>query len=149
MSEQAFKIHVNTHEYLVEVGDLSASPVTVTVNGRSYQVDVATVAVTADPINQQPQPAKNGTPSLNGGFLPHPENGQAHAAFSIRAPMPGQIIDIAVQAGEHVQMGQILCALEAMKMKNAIRAPRAGTMGEVSVSNGQSVTHGDILFTLT
>ena len=61
--------------------------------------------------------------------------------------MPGNILDIAVQAGDKVRFGQPLCALEAMKMKSAIRSPRDGVIAEVQVAEGQSVGYGDILFT--
>jgi acetyl-CoA/propionyl-CoA carboxylase biotin carboxyl carrier protein len=60
--------------------------------------------------------------------------------------MPGTILDIAVQMGEAVQPGQVLCALEAMKMKSPIRATRAGTVSEIAVHDGQTVVYGDLLF---
>jgi acetyl-CoA/propionyl-CoA carboxylase biotin carboxyl carrier protein len=62
------------------------------------------------------------------------------------APMPGKILDVAVQIGDQVQRGQVLCALEAMKMKSPIRAPRTGTISQMQVTEGQTVEHGDLLF---
>lgn len=145
MPERIFKINVNAHEYLVEVGDLSHSPVTVIVNGRSYQVDITTETATATVEKDSKIPTAvstlvHTTPST-------PSSGGKYT--QIHAPMPGHILNIAVKPGEYVQMGQTLCALEAMKMKNAIRAPREGMMTSINVTDGQSVTHGDILFTLT
>jgi biotin carboxyl carrier protein len=64
----------------------------------------------------------------------------------VTAPMPGTILDIEVQVGDPVQLGQILCALEAMKMKSPIRATRAGTVRQVQATAGQAVGHGDLLF---
>jgi biotin carboxyl carrier protein len=60
--------------------------------------------------------------------------------------MPGKILDIAINAGDQVQQGQVLCALEAMKMKSPIRALRAGTVHQVQVHDGQTVDYGDLLF---
>jgi biotin carboxyl carrier protein len=65
----------------------------------------------------------------------------------IRAPMPGSIVSVAVQAGDQVEVGQDVCVLEAMKMNNRIRAPRAGTVAQVHVGPGQQVQHGDLLVT--
>ncbi len=62
--------------------------------------------------------------------------------------MPGTILDIAVKVGETVKYGQQLCALEAMKMKNAIRTPKDGVIASVNVNEGQTVAYGTLLFTL-
>ncbi len=66
---------------------------------------------------------------------------------AVRAPMPGHIVDIVVKPGDEVSVGQPLCSLEAMKMKNAIRSPRDGLIAGVEVTTGQAVAHGDILVT--
>jgi len=65
----------------------------------------------------------------------------------VKAPMPGNILDIGVKPGDKVEFRQTLCSLEAMKMKNAIRSPRDGVIGSVEVVEGQAVSHGDVLFT--
>ncbi|MFQ5434148.1 MAG: acetyl-CoA carboxylase biotin carboxyl carrier protein subunit [Anaerolineae bacterium] len=67
---------------------------------------------------------------------------------AVTAPMPGNIIRIAVKPGDTVAVGQTLCYLEAMKMENAIRSPRDGVIERVVVGEGTAVSHGDPLFTL-
>jgi KipI family sensor histidine kinase inhibitor len=62
-----------------------------------------------------------------------------------KAPLPGKVIEVAVQAGDAVVRGQKLCLLEAMKMHNAIAAPRAGRVVEVRVKGGDQVSDGDVL----
>ncbi len=63
----------------------------------------------------------------------------------VRAPIPGVIVSVAVQPGATVSVGQELCMLEAMKMKNIIRATRSGQIAAVHVSVGQAVKHHDVL----
>jgi biotin carboxyl carrier protein len=63
----------------------------------------------------------------------------------VPAPLPGVIVAVSVQPGAEVSLGQELCVLEAMKMKNAIRAPRAGRIVSVHVAVGQTVKHRDVL----
>jgi 3-methylcrotonyl-CoA carboxylase alpha subunit len=58
---------------------------------------------------------------------------------ALRSPMPGRIVSLSVQLGESVAKGQMLLALEAMKMEHAILAPFAGVVGELSVSVGEQV----------
>lgn len=64
---------------------------------------------------------------------------------ALSAPMPGVIIEVAVNVGDTVARGQLVAILDAMKMHNNIRAPRAGTIVEVCVNPGQAVGHGDAI----
>lgn len=63
----------------------------------------------------------------------------------VKAPIPGTIARVLVEAGARVEAGQPLLVLEAMKMENQISAPRAGTVERVSVAVGQSVALGVVL----
>jgi biotin carboxyl carrier protein len=49
---------------------------------------------------------------------------------------------VAIEPGQHVDAGDELIVIEAMKMNNRIRAPRAGTVGKILVQVGQQVNHG-------
>ena len=59
--------------------------------------------------------------------------------------MPGNILDVAVKEGAHVEAGDKLVVLEAMKMENDITAPVAGTVATVAVKKGDVVSTGDLL----
>lgn len=136
---------VEGREYVVEVGDLSASPVQATVNQRSYQVQVPdqTAATAAKPT--APKPAVAPAPAA-----PKPVAASAPPAASgsaITSPMPGDILEVKVKPGDSVNPGDVVCVLEAMKMKNMIRAPRAGVIASVEVSAGQEVDYNAILVT--
>jgi pyruvate carboxylase len=72
----------------------------------------------------------------------------AGEALEIRAIIPGRIASVAVTAGDPVEMGQKLLAVEAMKMQNELRAPRAGTVARVAVAAGTTVELGDLLVVL-
>lgn len=72
------------------------------------------------------------------------EKGGARGA-RVRPPMPGKIVNVAVQEGQEVQAGQVLLILEAMKMQNEIPAPAAGTIKKIHVKPGQNVEGKDVL----
>jgi acetyl/propionyl-CoA carboxylase alpha subunit len=63
----------------------------------------------------------------------------------VTAYMPGQIVSVAVAAGDAVEPGSSLLVLEAMKMQNEIQADRAGTVVKVHVAAGEAVEGGDPL----
>ena len=66
-------------------------------------------------------------------------------AASVRAPMPGLVLGIPLEAGAQVERGQTVAILEAMKMENDLASPISGTIKEVRVSKGQTVNQGDVL----
>jgi biotin carboxyl carrier protein len=69
-------------------------------------------------------------------------------ALEIRAIIPGRIASVAVVAGDEVEAGRTLLAVEAMKMQNELRAPRSGTVTRVAVAAGATVELGDLLVVL-
>lgn len=53
-----------------------------------------------------------------------------------------------VEVGQHVNAGEVLCIVEAMKVMNEIEAEFAGTVREIAVENGQPVEFGQALFVI-
>lgn len=53
-----------------------------------------------------------------------------------------------VSAGDHVEKGQVLCIIEAMKLMNEIESDAAGEIIKCLVSNGQAIEFGQPLFTI-
>ncbi len=66
----------------------------------------------------------------------------------IRAPMPGLVVRIEVEAGRRVETGAALVVVEAMKMENELRALRGGIVATVHVAVGQAVEKGAPLVTM-
>jgi propionyl-CoA carboxylase alpha chain len=64
------------------------------------------------------------------------------------SPMPGLLVQVAVAVGQHVQAGERLAVIEAMKMENPVTAPRAGTVETILVAVGDAVTAGAVLVEL-
>jgi len=59
--------------------------------------------------------------------------------------MQGTVVKIVIQEGQHVEQGEILLIVEAMKMENPVIAPRAGTVTGLKVSVGDSTTQDAVL----
>lgn len=120
----------------------------ITVNGIAYDVQVedadgsAPVAVSAPVAAPAPAAAPKAAPALAAAAAP------AAGAEVVSAPMPGNILDIKVKAGDSVKKGDVLLILEAMKMENEIMAPRDGSVAGVHVNKGDSVESGKALVSL-
>ena len=92
----------------------------------------------AQPVQQQAQPAPApAAPAASG----------SGADGEVVSPMPGKILKVIADNGAHVEAGDVILILEAMKMENEIVAPIAGTVS-LSVSVGQTVDTDALLATV-
>ena len=69
----------------------------------------------------------------------------AHSGDQIVAPMPGLVLKVEAQPGQHVKVGEKLVIIDAMKMENEIRAPHDGVVEKVVVQEKQQVEKGALL----
>jgi acetyl/propionyl-CoA carboxylase alpha subunit len=67
---------------------------------------------------------------------------------TVKAPMPGLVIKIAVEAGQAVSKGDPLIILEAMKMENVLKAVHDAVVKSIKVSSGAAVEKGQLLIEL-
>jgi 3-methylcrotonyl-CoA carboxylase alpha subunit len=67
------------------------------------------------------------------------------AGGGLTAPMPGNVIEVSVSAGDRVERGRVLMIIEAMKMEHAIHAPANGVVREVRFQRGDQVQEGEAL----
>ena len=86
------------------------------------------------PKSEVAAPASSGT----GVEVKSPMVGTFYAA-----PKPGA--DPFVKVGDTVEVGQVLCIVEVMKLMNNIEAKTAGTVTEILVDNEDAVEHGQTL----
>ena len=64
---------------------------------------------------------------------------------SLKAPMPGTVLQVLAKVGQRVREGQHLMTLEAMKMEHKVVAPKAGEITKVNYSEGERVDMGSPL----
>jgi acetyl-CoA carboxylase biotin carboxyl carrier protein len=128
---------------------------------------VAPPAVYGPPPNPAPAPSPPGPPSTAVPATPAGPAGEAdagpaepgEAATNGGASVPSPIVGTFyrspdassppfVNVGDRVQVGQVLCIIEAMKLMNEIEAEVAGEVVKIHPENGQPVQYGDPLFTI-
>ena len=127
----------------------------VTVNGKSYEVDVEELgmAAPAAPVTAAPAPVAAASPAptpapaasaASSATQAAPKGPIPDSAVVVKAPMPGKISAIKQENGS-VTRGSVILVLEAMKMQNDIPAPQDGTLTEVRLAVGDNVKTGDVL----
>ncbi len=84
------------------------------------------------------QTRKGGVQLKSLSLLPEPRS-VADAGGSLRAPMPGSVIQILVKQGQQVQKGDPLLKLEAMKMEHTIRTSADGIVEAIYYREGETV----------
>ena len=117
----------------------------ITVNGVAYSVSVEETAAGAAPVTAAPVAAP-AAPKAAPAPAAAPK--AAAGAVTVKAPMPGNILDVKVAAGASVKAGDVLVILEAMKMENEIVAPQDGTVASINVNKGDTVYSGDVLVSM-
>jgi biotin carboxyl carrier protein len=103
------------------------------LNDKVYEVEME--EVTAENSAAVTETAKSQAPSA----------APVSAGQKIEAPMPGNILEVAVKVGDSIKKGQVLVVLEAMKMENEIVSPIDGKIVSVGVSKGDVVNPGALL----
>lgn len=86
-------------------------------------------------------------------FPAKPAVDESLSGHTVKSPMVGTLYlaaspeaDNFVQVGKRVEVGDVLCIIEAMKMFNQIEADMAGIIKARLVENGQAVEYGQPLF---
>ncbi|MCD8385411.1 MAG: biotin/lipoyl-binding protein [Bacteroidales bacterium] len=64
---------------------------------------------------------------------------------TIKAAMPGKIIEVNVKKGDTVKKGQVVAILEAMKMENDVQAEKDGKVKRVFIKPDQAVNVDEVL----
>jgi biotin carboxyl carrier protein len=137
-----FRFTIRGNEYDVEVLNFEDRIASVEVNGTRYEVEVH---------KQVTQPK---TPVLVRQEVPAPTRSETKirktiGAMQVKAPLPGNIMQLFVRNGDAVKKGDKLLIYEAMKMENTIVAEKDGTVTSVRVQPGDSVLEGDVLMELS
>lgn len=136
-----YKFTIRGNQYDVEIIDIDDNVAKIDVNGTQYTVD----------IHQQVKKSK--TPTLvRERTLPSSESTlktrkptDTKGAGTIKAPLPGTIIEIKIKVGDTVKSGDNVLIMEAMKMENNIKATSDGVVKDIKVNVNDSVLEGDVL----
>jgi biotin carboxyl carrier protein len=151
-----YRVRVDDRTFEVEVRDIQARPVIATVEGQRFEVWPETGMVAPTPaLGAGASPLASTAARTPSGLATEPRRTRRTTAEGseprlsagnvVYAPIPGVIESVMVRPGEEVEVGQALCVLEAMKMKNVIRATREAMVAEICVTPGQHVKHNDVL----
>lgn len=128
ISESNYHILQNSKSYKVEISESD-------FNKKSYQVKVNNNTYNTIILNDLDLLIKEMGFAL----------GSTKHVNSIKAPMPGLILEINVKDGQEVKEDDPLLILEAMKMENIITSPRDGIIKSISASKGDAVEKNQLL----
>ncbi|MDX2359309.1 MAG: biotin/lipoyl-binding protein [Crocinitomicaceae bacterium] len=63
----------------------------------------------------------------------------------LQAPMPGRIVQVTVEVGQELNVGDDILSLEAMKMENVLKAEGIGIVKSINIQNDDIVEKGAVL----
>ncbi|HOD12421.1 MAG TPA: acetyl-CoA carboxylase biotin carboxyl carrier protein [Candidatus Omnitrophota bacterium] len=113
-------------------------------------VVMSSPAVEYRPSVAAPVPASNQTPEVV-----RPEAPSGKGLKEIKAPMVGTFYRAPspdapsfVDVGQVIEVGQVVCILEAMKLMNEIKSDVRGKVVDIKVDNAEPVEFGTVLFVI-
>ncbi|MEO1890766.1 MAG: acetyl-CoA carboxylase biotin carboxyl carrier protein [Candidatus Thioglobus sp.] len=98
----------------------------------------APVAMAAAPAPVAVAASEDAAPSIDGHPITSPMVGTYYGAASPTS-------EAFVKIGQHVNQGDTICIVEAMKIMNQIEADQSGTVTEILCSDGDAVEFGQTL----
>jgi biotin carboxyl carrier protein len=124
----------------------------ITVDGKLYEVDVevfepesAHPGYFLGPGHARVPAGSPVIPTLPPSPVTAGPSPVANESKVCRSPFAGAVTKVSVQAGQTIQVNDVLLILEAMKMETVITAPIAGKASRVNVNEGDAVQQGQVL----
>ena len=137
-----FKFTIRGNNYDVDILSIEDDIAEIEVNGSTYQVEIhREKKQSKTPVLIRPKVV----PASEADKAKTSKPTERKGAGTIKAPLPGTILELKVRTGDKVKIGDTLLIMEAMKMENNIKSDKEGTVQEVNVNNGDSVLEGDTL----
>jgi len=120
----------------------ASNRVTVTVNGRNYDVQMDGGKATVNGVSYDLAVAEAGSTSPSGTA------GSAVSGTDVTSELAAKIFKVETSVGTQVAEGDLILVLEALKMEIEIKSPCAGTVLALPFDVGQAVASGEILATI-
>ena len=127
-----FKFTIDGKQYNAAVNELEDNFAEVTINGKTYKVELEKEEAPAAAAVRRPAAAA-ATAAAPAGLM------------TVKSPLPGSIVKVLVKAGQAVKKGDVLLTMESMKMENNVCADADGTVKAVYVEPGKTVMQDDKL----
>ena len=131
-----FKFTIDGKQYNAAVNELEDNFAEVTINGKTYKVELEKEEAPAAAAVRRPAAAAAPAAAAPAGLM------------TVKSPLPGSIVKVLVKAGQAVKKGDVLLTMESMKMENNVAAEADGTVKAIYVEPGKTVMQDDKLLDL-
>lgn len=142
-----YDLTVNDKSFSVIVRSFSPQRAELEIRGTLYNVRIDDIETEGEVVRPRMRSLSEGAPK---SVAPKaaPRTPAAGSSGSLTAPIPGQVLQVLVKAGDTVKSGQPVIKMEAMKMENTVAAHTDGTVASISVSAGDAVSQGQELLVI-
>lgn len=138
-----YDINIEGEAFKVTIKSVSGDTACVSVNGRQFNIAWK---------EEKEEAAKAVAPKSSHTPVSTPEattvKPSASPSSAIKSPLPGVIVEIKVNVGDKIEVGQVVAVIEAMKMENDIEAERGGIVRSINVNKGDSVLQDTPIITI-
>ena len=147
-----YQYKVQGVDYDVEIEEVEGNVAKVNVNGIRFDVEMKQPINPASTLKkvrvEAPKPVARPSVAPAVPVAPAAPAAPAAAGSAVKAPLPGTIIELKVNEGDKVNVGDVVLVLEAMKMQNNIESEYSGTVTSITIKQGETVMEGAVLLTI-
>ena len=138
-----YDINIEGEAFKVTIESVSGDTASVSVNGRQFNVawkeEKEGMSKVVAPKTAH---APVSTPAVTAA------KPSVSPSSAIKSPLPGVILEVKVNVGDKIEVGQVVAVIEAMKMENDIEAERGGIVKSINVNKGDSVLQDTPIITI-
>ena len=145
LKEGEFEIHMRTKDYFKLSKQKSSHVIQAPV--------VHSPATTQPSLVETPQSDATASDPKAGTATTTPEAGEKSNLIDIKSPIVGTFYrapspdkDVYVKIGDHIDVGSVVCIVEAMKLFNEIESEVSGKIVEILVDDSTPVEYDQVLF---
>ena len=121
----------------------------ITIDDKTYEVDVEASEpdspTAARGYATEYAPVRVPAPAAPAAAVKPVDGAPVNEEKVCRSPVSGIVVRAVTQAGQTLQVGDVLLVLEAMKMETSVTSPVAGKVAAVKVAPGESVQSGQVV----
>ena len=154
------EIHIGNRVADVSLVNKEGNKVQLTIDGKPYEVDILHEGNSYNAELIQKESKKSYDVNIfyrsyridivdtQAKYLRMKKGDDTRQDDKIIAPMPGKVVKIPVQKGDHLQAGDIVIVLEAMKMQSNYKVNSECIVKDILVNEGDSVNGNQTLILL-
>ncbi len=142
-----YNIKVNDQNFLVDVEQITPEKLNIKINNNIYSVNIEELIPLLKQTKETDGEKQSVKPSVQKTVISPVQAQQGENELkSMKTPMAGIITKVSINVNDKINRGELVCAIDSMKMESDIFSSISGTVKNVFIKKNDTVKNNQILF---